>query len=63
MVACNALETPDHARTVFTSPAPGILVTLLNGRVLPSGYEQIAPNQVRFDVPPDIGDVVTFFVH
>jgi hypothetical protein len=60
-----ALETPNGAIAVFTSPvawgAQGPTPTL-NGRTLTEGYTVLSGNQVSFAVPPQYDDVVGFFV-
>ena len=58
-----ALETPDGAIAVFTSPIPGNLLPTLNGRTRTGDdYVVLSSTQVRFVDVPRMGDVVGFFV-
>lgn len=58
-----ALETPNGAIVVFTSPMPGTLTPTLNGRTrIPEDYTVLSSTQVQFVEPPRMDDVVGFFV-
>ena len=60
-----ALETPNGATTVFTSPtpwAPGTMTPTVNGRTLTEGYVVLSSTQVQFATAPSYDDVVGFFV-
>lgn len=57
-----ALETPNGAIAVFTSPMPGTLTPTVNGRTLTEGYVVVDTRTIRFVEPPRMDDVVGFFV-
>jgi hypothetical protein len=60
-----AVETPTGGLTVFTSPMPwaaGTATPTINGLTKTQGFTELSTTQVQFSVPPQIGDVVGFFV-
>jgi hypothetical protein len=60
-----ALEAANNAIKVFTSAVPwgprGPVPTI-NGRTLSEGYAALSSTQVSFNVAPNVGDEVGFFI-
>ena len=65
MIHMLALEVANNAIKTFTSPIPwgldGPTVTV-NGRTLSEGYAVVGYTTVVFDVAPNVGDEVGFFI-
>ena len=60
-----AIETPDGAVTVFTSPVPwvaGTAAPTVNGRIRSTNYVEMGNRTVQFAEAPSFGDVVGFFL-
>ena len=60
-----ALETPNGAISVFTSPMPwqpGTMTPTFNGRTRSVRFVELNTTQVQFDEPPQFGDVIGFFL-
>ena len=60
-----ALETPNGATTVFTSPMPwatGMMAPTLNGRTLTEGFTELNHWTIQFIEAPGFDDVVGFFL-
>jgi len=59
-----AVETPDGLLTEYNTPTPYLAGTVrytLNGRSHVFGYTEKGGTLVKLDVPPQPGDVVSFW--
>jgi hypothetical protein len=60
-----AIETPNGAIAIFTSPIPwqpGTMTPTFNGRTRSVRFTVLSDTQVQFEEPPSYGDVVGFFL-
>lgn len=58
-----AKETPDGVNAVFNAPlswTPQTLYIVRNGLVQWRGFSLIGGTQVRFDVVPEVGEMIEF---
>jgi hypothetical protein len=60
-----ALETPNQAVTVFSSPVPwqtGTVTPTFNGRTRSVRFTVLNSTQIQFDEAPLYGDIIGFFL-